>query len=156
MTSELIQFRDAQLSLEGGIAQFSHQRPAARNALSANLQADYRDMLDRLQSDRGIRALVITGSGGSFCAGGDLKSIQERQASSDPEVRSADAMRRRIQSIHTWLERLHTLEMPVIAAVDGPAFGAGFSIALAADFILASTRAVFCMSFAKVGLVPDL
>ncbi len=156
MTTELIQLRDAQLSIEDGVAQFTHQRPAARNALSLDLREDYRDMLDRVQSDRGIRALVITGSGGSFCAGGDLKSLKERQASTDPEARSPDAMRRRIQNGHTWVERLRSLEIPVIAAVDGPAVGAGFSIALAADFILASTRAVFCMSFAKVGLVPDL
>lgn len=156
MTSELIPLRAAQLLIENGVAQFSHQRPAARNALSTDLKEDYRDMLDRVQADRGIRALVITGSGGSFCAGGDLKAIRERQNGKDPDARSADAMRRRIQSEHTWLERLRSLELPVIAAVDGAAVGAGFSIALAADFILASTRAVFCMSFAKVGLVPDL
>lgn len=156
MTRELIPLRAAQLSIEDGVAQFSHQRPATRNALSTDLHEDYRVMLDRVHADRSIRALVVTGSGGSFCAGGDLKSIQERHASADPEARSADAMRRRIQSGHAWLARLHTLEIPVIAAVDGPAVGAGFSIALAADFILASTRAVFCMSFAKVGLVPDL
>jgi 2-(1,2-epoxy-1,2-dihydrophenyl)acetyl-CoA isomerase len=54
------------------------------------------------------------------------------------------------------MERLRSLEIPVIAAVDGPAVGAGFSIALAADFVLASSRAWFCMSFVKIGLVPDL
>lgn len=156
MASELIPLRAAQLLIEDGVAQFSHQRPATRNALSADLQKDYRDMLDRVQADRGVRALVITGSGDCFCAGGDLKSIRERQNGNDPDARSADAMRRRIQSGHAWLERLRSLELPVIAAVDGPAMGAGFSVALAADFILASTRAVFCMSFAKVGLVPDL
>ena len=156
MTTELIPLRDAQLSIDDGVAHFSHQRPAARNALSMDLRRDYGDMLDRVDGDRRIRALVITGSGGSFCAGGDLKALKERQTSTDPEARSADAMRRRIQSGHTWVERLRSLEIPVIAAVDGPAVGAGFSIALAADFILASTRAVFCMSFAKVGLVPDL
>jgi enoyl-CoA hydratase/carnithine racemase len=156
MATELIKLRDAQLSIDDDVARFSHERPAARNALSDDLHADYRDMLDRVQADRSIRALVITGSGGSFCAGGDLRGIQQRQSSSDREARSADVMRRRIQTAHAWLVRLHSLEVPVIAAVDGPAVGAGFSIALAADFILASTRAVFCMSFTKVGLVPDL
>jgi 2-(1,2-epoxy-1,2-dihydrophenyl)acetyl-CoA isomerase len=157
MTSELIQLRDAQLSLgEDGIAQFTHQRPAARNALSMDMRQDYLDMLDKVQSDRRVRALIISGSGGSFCAGGDLKALKEMRASSDPEISSPDAMRRRLQSAHVWVERLRSLEMPVIAAVDGPAYGAGFSIALAADFVLASTRASFCMSFAKVGLVPDL
>jgi len=148
--------RESQLLVEDGVARFSHQRPAARNALSLALRADYAEMLDRVEADRGIRALVITGSGGSFCAGGDLKSLQQRSASTDPELNSPDAMRRRVQASHAWLERLRQLELPVIAAVDGPAYGAGFSIALAADFVLASERASFCMSFAKIGLVPDL
>ena len=156
MSKDSHQLRDAQLSIDDGVARFTHQRHAARNALSTSLHEDYGDMLDHVQADRSIRALVITGSGGSFCAGGDLKSRQERQASPDPEQGCADAMRGRIQFGQSWLARLHALEIPVIAAVDGPAVGAGFSIALAADFILASTRAVFCMSFAKVGLVPDL
>lgn len=111
-------------------------------------------MLDRGHVDRSIRALVITGSGGSFYAGGDLKAIWKRQNSADPDVRSADAMRRRIPSGHTWVDSLRSLELPVIAAVDGPAVGAGFSIALAADLILASTRAVFCMSRGR-GLIPS-
>ncbi|WP_213959609.1 MULTISPECIES: enoyl-CoA hydratase/isomerase family protein [unclassified Variovorax] len=154
MPSELnIALRESQLSIDDGIAVFTHLRPAARNALSIELRMDYGDMLGHVEADRSVRALVLTGSGGSFCAGGDLKA---RQASTDPEFRTADAMRRRIQAGHGWIERLHSLEMPVIAAVDGPAAGAGFSIALAADFILASTRAFFCMSFARVGLIPDL
>jgi len=157
MPSDIIPLRESQLTIDDdGVALFTHQRPAARNALSMELRADYRDMLAHVESDRRVRALVLTGTGGSFCAGGDLKAIKERQAGNDPEQRSADAMRRRLQSTHVWMERLRSLEVPVIAAVDGPAVGAGFSIALAADFILASTRAVFCMSFAKIGLVPDL
>ncbi len=155
-TTELIPLREAQLAIDAdGVATFTHQRPAARNALSMELRADYVDMLDRVQADRSVRVLLITGSGGSFCAGGDLKALKERLASTDPEIRSPDAMRRRIQESHRWVDRLRSLEMPVIAAVDGPAVGAGFSLALACDFVLASTKALFCMSFAKVGLVPD-
>ncbi|OWP49745.1 enoyl-CoA hydratase/isomerase family protein [Pseudomonas nitroreducens] len=155
MTTELITFREAQLSIADGIATFTHQKPAARNALSLELREDYSEMLDRVETDRNIRALIITGSGGSFCAGGDLKSLRERQSSTDPEVNSANAMRLRIRRLHGWLERLRGLEIPVIAAVDGPAYGAGFAIALLADFIIASDRASFCMPFAKLGLVPD-
>jgi len=155
MSTELISLRESQLSIDNGIATLTHQKPAARNALSLDLRADYAQMLDRLQGDRSIRALVLTGSGGSFCAGGDLKSLKERLASSDPDVNSPNAMRWRIQTLHGWLERLRNLEIPVIAAVDGPAYGAGFAIALMADFVLASERAAFCMSFAKIGLVPD-
>ena len=153
MPSDIIPLRESQLSIdEDGVAVFTHQRPTARNALSTELRDDYKAMLARIETDRRVRALVLTGSGASFCAGGDLKGL----ASDDPEFRTPDAMRRRLHDGNRWIHCLHSLEVPVIAAVDGPAVGAGFSIALAADFILASTRAVFCMSFVKVGLIPDL
>lgn len=156
MAADTITLRDARLSIEDGIATFTHIRPQRRNPLSLELRADYIDMLDRVENDRGIRALILSGEGGAFCAGGDLRSLQERMASDDPEINGPDAMRRRIVSVHSWFDRLRNLEMPVIAAVDGPAAGAGMSIALAADFILASTRASFTMSFVKIGLVPDM
>ncbi|MCY1427624.1 1,2-epoxyphenylacetyl-CoA isomerase [compost metagenome] len=155
MSSNVIQLRHSQLSINNGIAEFTHCNPAARNPLSLELRQDYFELLDVVQGDRSIRALIITGSGGSFCAGGDLKSLKDRQASSDPEVSSPDAMRRRLQAVHLFLERLRNLEMPVIAAVDGPAYGAGFAFTLIADFVLASSRASFCMSFFKIGLLPD-
>lgn len=155
MNSETISLRESSLSIADGIAHFVHRRPEARNALSLELRADYAEMVDRIQAARDVRVLIISGSGGSFCAGGDLKSLKARQASGDPELNSPNAMRLRIQKLHGWLARLRDLEIPVIAAVDGPAYGAGFAIALLADFVLASERASFCMSFAKVGLVPD-
>lgn len=157
MPVQVHQLRDASLSIsEDGLAEFTHQRPERRNPLSMDLRQDYIDMLDRIEGDRSVRALVITGSGGAFCAGGDIRSLQERLGSSEPETNSPDAMRRRLTAVHTWFSRLRNLEMPVIAAVDGPAAGAGMSIALAADFVLASTRASFTMSFVKIGLVPDM
>jgi enoyl-CoA hydratase/carnithine racemase len=154
MSAESIQLRHAVLTVEDGVAVFTHQRPAARNALSVELRADYADMLDAVEADRAIRALILTGEGGSFCAGGDIRSMTE--ARERPETGSPEAIRRRVMDAHAWMQRLRNLEVPVIAAVDGPAAGAGFSLALAADFVLASSRASFCMSFAKVGLVPDL
>jgi enoyl-CoA hydratase/carnithine racemase len=154
MTATLIQFRHASLSIEDGVAEFTHQRPEARNALSLQLRTDYMEMLDAIEADRSVRALIVTGSGGSFCAGGDLKSMTE--ARERPETGSPHAIRRRVMDAHVWMHRLRNLEVPVIAAVDGAAVGAGFSLALAADFVLASSRSYFCMSFAKVGLVPDL
>ena len=156
MQAQQIPLRHAQLCIADGVAEFIHQRPASRNALSLEMRQDYHDMLDHVEADRDIRALILTGSGGSFCAGGDLKSIRGIFSSADPAARAPDAMRRRLQDIHKWLRRLRDLEIPVIAAVDGPAAGAGFSLALAADFVLASERASFSMSFAKVGLLPDM
>ncbi|MEY2952939.1 MAG: hypothetical protein RLZZ401_1026, partial [Pseudomonadota bacterium] len=85
---------------------------------------------------------------GHFCAGGDLQGI----ASSGLDN---TGWRQRMQALHHWVYDLITLDRPVIAAVDGAAFGAGFSLALCADFVLATPRARFCMSFLRVGLVPD-
>ena len=85
--AKLIPLRESQLSIDDdGVAVFTHQRPAARNALSMDLRADYKDMLTHVESDRRVRALVLTGSGGSFCAGGDLKG---RLTSTDPDFRTA-------------------------------------------------------------------
>ena len=156
MPAELLQLRDAQLSIEGGVAEFTHQRPERRNPLSLELRQDYIDMLARVEGDRDIRALIVTGSGAAFCAGGDLKNLNQRLDNSDPQRSLADDLRRRVLDVHTWFDRLRNLEIPVIAAVDGPAVGAGMSIALAADIVLASRHAYFSMSFAKMGLVPDM
>lgn len=150
-----IQLGASQLTIADGVAELIHQRPESRNALSQALKDDYLEVIGRIERDTSIRALVITGEGGSFSAGGDIKWMKERLASTDPEVRSPDFMRRSMENSHRLLSRLHDLEVPVIAAVDGPAYGAGFGLALQADFVLASTRASFCLSFARIGAVPD-
>ncbi len=99
-----------------------------------------------------IRTLArsfITGSGGFFSAGGDLKSLRSGE---DRALHTRDRIRR----LQTWFPSLIHLPKPVVAAVDGPAFGAGFSLALAADVILASPRARFCQVFGRIGVVPDM
>jgi 2-(1,2-epoxy-1,2-dihydrophenyl)acetyl-CoA isomerase len=154
-TSTIHKLQESQLTVDRGVAEFTHLRPAARNALSMELRCDYGLMLDMVESDRTIRALIITGSGGSFCAGGDVKGMHQRLQSTDAEFNSPDATRRRLDDSQRWLQRLRDLDVPLIAAVDGVAFGAGFGLALQADFILASSRAAFCMSFVRMGAVPD-
>lgn len=156
MPSDIIRLRHTELRLDDGFAEFSHQRPEQRNALSAEMRQDYVEMLDRVENDPAIRALIVTGSGGSFCAGGDLKAIKARRANPDPQNSPALAMRDNLLDAHVWLTRLRNLDMPVIAAVDGAAYGAGASLALAADFVMASERAGFCMSFHKIGMIPDM
>jgi 2-(1,2-epoxy-1,2-dihydrophenyl)acetyl-CoA isomerase len=156
MTVEILNLRESRLTLEAGVAEFAHQRPVRRNPISMELRQDYADMLDRIEGDPAVRALVIFGEGGVFCAGGDLKGLKERLASADPAVNSAEAMQRRVGAAHVWFGRLRDLPIPVVAAVDGAAFGAGLSLALAADFVLASTRARFAASFIRIGMLPDL
>jgi 2-(1,2-epoxy-1,2-dihydrophenyl)acetyl-CoA isomerase len=130
------------------VATITLDQPATRNALNARMREEIAEAVRGIRRDRGIRAVVVTGAGGHFCAGGDLRSIAS--AGLDNQ-----GWRERLHDLHTWLQDLITLDRPVIAAVDGAAYGAGFGLALAADFIIATPRARFCLSFMKIGLVPD-
>lgn len=119
-----------------------------RNAFDPVLREQLADAVRQVRRDASIRAVVLTGAGGHFCAGGDINNIAALDIDAGP-------WRQRMEGLHEWLRDLLTLDRPVIAAVDGAAAGAGFSLALAADFVLATPRAWFCMSFIKIGLVPD-
>jgi 2-(1,2-epoxy-1,2-dihydrophenyl)acetyl-CoA isomerase len=134
--------------LAGGVATLTLNRPARKNALDELMRDELAQCVRDIDRDRSVRAVVLTGAGEAFCAGGDLRAIQA--AALDNE-----GWRRRMKQAHAWLAPLLMLDRPVVAAVDGPAYGAGFSLALAADFIVASPRARFCLSFMRVGLVPD-
>ena len=131
-----------------GVATLTLNRPANKNALGEDVRTGLARCVDAIEHDRGVRAVVLTGSGGAFCAGGDLRGIRAAELDND-------GWRERMKSAHAWLARLLSLDRVVVAAVDGPAFGAGFSLALAADFIVASPSARFCLSFMRLGLVPD-
>ena len=136
-------------ALADGIATLTLNRPAARNALDMTLRAELADVLRELAASSEVRALILTGAGGQFCAGGDLRAMTAAR-------RPPPVSRGRVKAMHHWLRDLVDLELPVIAAVDGAAYGAGFSLALAADFILATPRARFCAVFGRLGLVPDM
>jgi 2-(1,2-epoxy-1,2-dihydrophenyl)acetyl-CoA isomerase len=138
-----------QFERQGATAVLTLASPATRNAFTAEIRQGLEDGIAQTRADPDIRALVITGSGGVFCAGGDIRGMAG--------VSSNDgaAWRTRMHGTQRWMAELLALDKVVIAAVDGPAYGAGFSVALAADFVLASSRARFCMSFMKLGLVPD-
>ncbi|WP_454676972.1 enoyl-CoA hydratase/isomerase family protein [Achromobacter marplatensis] len=150
------EYRESRLSIRGEVAVFTHANPGQRNALTQGLRMDYAEMIERVRSDDAVKALVLTGSGGSFCAGADIRAMRDRFTGVTPERDAGDAARSRILQLQDWLERLRGVEKPVIAAVDGPAFGAGFSIALAADFIVASQTATFSMVFNRLGVLPDM
>ncbi|MES3000961.1 MAG: enoyl-CoA hydratase/isomerase family protein [Pseudomonadota bacterium] len=135
------------------VATLTLDRPESRNALNQRMAEEIAHVVASLRAgddsaDLDVRALVIRGSGDAFCAGGDLKSLNR--------ARPASVVRHRLQRLHHWYADLLNLELPVIAAVSGPAYGAGLSLALAADFVVASPSASFCAVFARVGLVPDL
>ncbi|MBL8336651.1 MAG: enoyl-CoA hydratase/isomerase family protein [Rhodoferax sp.] len=131
-----------------GVATIALNRPEARNALGAPVVAELDALLGQITRDDTVRAVILTGRGGVFCAGGDVRSMHAAP-------RSAQTWRAGMRRAHRIVRALHGLDRPVIAAVDGAAFGAGFSLALLADIVLVSTRARFCMAFSRVGLVPD-
>ena len=134
-----------------GIGIITMNQPKRRNALSPEMRADFAKLLPSLQFNMGLGAIILKGTEGVFCAGGDLKALAENLGKRDTSLD-----RQRFYHHHEWFQKLLNLEIPVIAAVDGAAYGAGFSIALSADFILCSDRAKMCCVFPRIGLVPDL
>jgi 2-(1,2-epoxy-1,2-dihydrophenyl)acetyl-CoA isomerase len=133
---------------ETGVATLTLDRPP-RNALDRRMAEELADALSDLRDDASVRAVVLTGAGKAFCAGGDLKVLAGELA--DPE-----AARSFILACHRCILGITEMEKPVVAAVNGDAAGAGWSIALACDLIVASDAARFIMAFVRVGLVPDL
>ncbi len=141
-------FQTLHFNLQNQVATLTLDIAAKRNALDPQMRKELAEVLAQVQADASIRALVLTGANGHFCAGGDLRNMAQTAL-------DGSGWRSRMRELHLWLHTLMELDRPVIAAVDGAAFGAGFSLALAADFVLATPRARFCMSFLRVGLVPD-
>ncbi|WP_225781564.1 oxepin-CoA hydrolase, alternative type [Xenophilus sp. Marseille-Q4582] len=123
--------------------------PEQRNALSPDMYAAGVEALNGAEGSRDIRAVVLTGSGGHFCAGGSLQRLQANRAK-EPAVQIES-----IEALHSWIEAIRTFPKPVIAAVEGAAAGAGFSLALACDLVVAARDAIFAASYSQVGLSPD-
>ena len=134
---------------ERGIGRLVLNRPGQRNALSRQSFEELNALLDQAAQDTAVRVLVLTGAGKAFCAGGDL---QEMQAGYGANAGFYQFMLR----VNQFTAKLADLPKPVIAAVNGPAFGAGMNVALAADLVVASRQASFAEVFGNVGLVPDV
>jgi 2-(1,2-epoxy-1,2-dihydrophenyl)acetyl-CoA isomerase len=135
---------------EDGVATLTLNRPEKLNALNTDLAVALNETLGRIGTDKNIHAVVLTGAGRAFCAGGDLAEIwQGRQENDVADLEPL--LRAGMQSVL----KIRTMRQPVIAAVNGAAAGAGMNIALAADLRFASEAAVFGQNFAKVGLFPD-
>lgn len=142
------------LTITDGIGVVTLNQPERRNALTLAVKESLVRISAELTSSETLKAVVLTGAGGVFCAGGDLKKMLERHASG--EAAGAEDQLARMKETQSWFRVFRDLPVPVITAVDGPAFGAGFGLALVGDIVLASEHAQFCSSFAKVGAVPDL
>jgi enoyl-CoA hydratase/carnithine racemase len=142
-----------QLQVEGGIATLTLNRPDKRNAMSDAMRSEFIDALERVTADKAIRALVLTGAGKGFCAGGDISGMEKRMNAPTGEIAFNGWHRQ--QRVHHTQMLLHTMPKPVIAAVNGAASGLGADTALACDFIIASEWASFTWSYIHRGIVPD-
>ena len=123
--------------------------PERRNALDPVMYAAGVEALGVAESSADVRSVIVTGSDGMFCSGGNLQRLLANRHEA-PEVQAQS-----IEGLHNWIETIRTFPKPVIAAVEGAAAGAGFSMALACDFIVAARNAVFVMAYSNVALSPD-
>ncbi|WP_217906629.1 enoyl-CoA hydratase/isomerase family protein [Bordetella genomosp. 11] len=142
-----------QMQIDDGVAVITLNRPEVRNAIDDEMRQDFIAMLDQVTRDSAIRALVLTGAGKAFCAGGDIRGMRERMAAPAGQVAFNGWSRQ--QRTHHAVAALHNLTKPTIAAVNGPATGLGCDLALCCDFVMAADTATFAMTYILRGLIPD-
>ncbi|WP_396167229.1 enoyl-CoA hydratase-related protein [Flavobacterium sp.] len=137
-----------ELKIENKVAWISLNRPEVFNSFNREMALLLQKTLDDCNTDTNVRAIVITGNGKAFCAGQDLKEV------TDPELNPGF---RKILEEHynPIIQKIRTIEKPIVAAVNGVAAGAGANIALACDIVVANEHASFIQAFSKIGLIPD-
>ena len=134
---------------EGAVLVLSNNNPAARNALTPGFYTGLTEALHAAAGDASVGAIVVTGEGGHFCAGGDLRQLIHRRELPIGE------RRQRLELLHNLVRALRDCPKPVVMAVEGAAAGAGLSLALAGDMLVAAKNAQFSVASVKVGLTPD-
>jgi enoyl-CoA hydratase/carnithine racemase len=132
---------------EGHIRVITLNRPQVRNAFDLALRAEVIAAVEAAEADGSVRALVLTGAGGAFCAGGDISTMNPM---------SPDEIAERAELTQSVVRALWAGSKPALAAVEGPAFGAGLSLALACDRIVAAADARFGAAFTRIGLAGDM
>ena len=136
--------------LEDRVALLTLNRPEARNALTWEMKAALVETLPRLGADPEVGCILLTGAGAAFCAGGDTKNMAREGRPPSPEER-----KRILRWEHSLPAAIHRLEKPVLAALPGPAAGAGFSLALSCDLRIAAQSAFVTTAYARLGLSGD-
>jgi 2-(1,2-epoxy-1,2-dihydrophenyl)acetyl-CoA isomerase len=147
MNYSLIQF-----DVRDGVARLTLNRPDKMNSFNADMHAEVRDALDSIHTNVAVRVLVITGAGRGFCAGQDLADAEVRFTPGETPPDLGDVVERHYKPL---VMRLSQLRVPTIAAVNGIAAGAGASLALACDMVVATQSASFVLPFSNIGLIPD-
>lgn len=135
-------------SREGSLVELALNRPASKNSLDAELVAALGSALELHANDETVRVIVLSGKGGAFCSGVDLRSARA-------ELDSPERLGVRLEGFHRLIRAIDRAPQPVLAAIDGPAVGFGADLAYACDLRLCSTRAYFEEKFVAIGLMPD-
>jgi len=143
-------YQNILFTTQDGIARLSLNRPDKLNSFTGAMHAEVRDALDRIQADKTMRVLVITGAGRAFCAGQDLADPDMAVGDTMPDIGNVVE-----QNYKPLILRLQNLRVPTVAMVNGVAAGAGASLALACDLVVAGKSASFLQAFSKIGLIPD-
>ncbi len=146
-------FTHIDLTVSEAVATLTLNRPDKRNAMNDTMRSELIQALERVAADDAIKALVLTGAGKGFCAGGDIAGMQGRLNA--PAGEAAFKGWQRQLRVHHAQALLHSLPKPVIAAVNGAAAGLGADTAIACDFVIASPAAQFSWSYIHRGLIPD-
>lgn len=137
---------------DGPLVTLTMNEPERRNPLTGNSAVqDFLQAIDRIHDDKSVRCVILTGNGPSFCSGGDLREMQRQQQPEVDEMMIRQEYRRGIQRLPL---ALFNLEVPVIAAVNGHAIGAGLDLTCMCDIRIASERARFAESFVRLGIIP--
>lgn len=142
-----------QIEVDGDLGILTLNRPDAFNAMSPELIEELTTAMAWLADEAPIRALIITGAGPAFCAGGDITWF--RKGMEDPEIDISANVRRGAEALHMAIIDLRRIKVPVIGAINGPAAGAGFSLALACDIRIAADGAFFAPAYGRIGASPD-
>ena len=132
-----------------GIAKITLNRPDAANGINMTMAKELFEVASDCNDDPNVRAVIITGNGKQFCAGGDLKSIGSAEGTMSAFLKEITFY------LHGAIARLARMNAPVIVAVNGAAAGAGFSFAVAGDFVISAESAKYCMAYTAAGLGPD-
>lgn len=144
---------DLLVEKNNSIATLTFNRPEARNALSIDMRSELRDVLAGLEHDDNIRCIVMQGAGDHFMAGGDVKRMVEYIDKPAAEIRAA--FTQRIHDLHPIMFTMRRMPKPIIASVAGAAAGAGVSMALACDLVIAADSAFFTLAYVHIGTTPD-
>jgi 2-(1,2-epoxy-1,2-dihydrophenyl)acetyl-CoA isomerase len=144
---------DLEVQYQDGVATLVMNRPEARNALSMDMRAALADVLHDIERDESVRCVVLKGAGEHFMAGGDVKGMGESIKKSPEEIRKEFILR--IHDLHPIMFAMRRMPKPIIASCQGAAAGAGVSMALACDLVIASEDAFFTLAYCRIGTSPD-